>query len=541
MDRGLATPVALIIDDAQPINGSKPIADRLRSGRAAWNLYNRLFVRHRSRALREEDLSQSLQDVPTVRCITRKGKGSGQYFSEQDVAAIQLHRPDFILRFAFNIIRGDILTAARYGVWSFHHDDLDVYRGPPACFWPAYHGDPVQGVTLQRLTEGIDCGVILKRCWLKCTHHDYARNRDNAFMFSADMPAQVCRDIVSGHTAGVLGSPSTTNAPIRTVPQTGEAVRYAIQSATAAVRHATASRLYDDQWALGIIERPVESILRQPLPEPRWICPMPRGRFLADPFIARSDEGLLILAEEFTSRTGRGHISAIRIDNAGCVSEPAPVIMEPHHLSYPYLVERNGELFCIPESAESGEIAVYAPQGGMRPWRRAGTLIKGIRALDTTVIEYAGQWWMFVCTRSGHVETRLEIFHAPDLFGPWTPHSHNPVKSDIRSSRPAGKPFVHEGVLYRPAQDCSLTYGGSIVLNRVECLTVDEYRESPATRLQPDPAWPFPRGLHTLGWAANCMVVDAKRRILLPRAVSPLFPLDETTAALRAAKSPAGR
>ncbi len=45
------------------------------------------------------------------------------------------------------------------------------------------------------------------------------------------------------------------------------------------------------------------------------------------------------------------------------------------------------------------------------------------------------------------------------LEGPWEPHRRNPVKCDVRGSRPAGTPFVHGGELYRPAQDGSKRYG----------------------------------------------------------------------------------
>jgi len=55
--------------------------------------------------------------------------------------------------------------------------------------------------------------------------------------------------------------------------------------------------------------------------------------------------------------------------------------------------------------------------------------------------------------------TKLRVWFADDLLGSWCPHPGNPVKPDIRSARPAGTPFVHDGALYRPAQDCSRTYG----------------------------------------------------------------------------------
>ena len=37
------------------------------------------------------------------------------------------------------------------------------------------------------------------------------------------------------------------------------------------------------------------------------------------------------------------------------------------------------------------------------------------------------------------------VFHADSPFGPFTPHRRNPVKSDVRSARPAGKLFTWNG------------------------------------------------------------------------------------------------
>jgi len=86
-----------------------------------------------------------------------------RYFNAEDVATINKKDLDFILRFGFNIIRGEILNAARYGVWSFHHDDERKYRGSPPGFWELYYRDPVTGSILQRLTDRLDGGIVLKR------------------------------------------------------------------------------------------------------------------------------------------------------------------------------------------------------------------------------------------------------------------------------------------------------------------------------------------------------------------------------------------
>jgi hypothetical protein len=524
MDQGLAKPVGLILDGTVR-DRPKRLMERLRSKRFAWNLFQRVAVNWRATATRPVDLSLELADVPVLRCSPTK-RGGGQYFDQADVAAVRELRADFVLRFAFNIIRGEILTAARFGVWSFHHDDLDRYRGTPACFWPMHCGDSVQGVTLQRLTEGLDCGIVLDRCWLKCVQHDYAKNRDNAFMYASDLPARICRGIRAGQTAELTASPSATTAPVRTIPTAKQVVGFSVRAGAKALGNAVSSRVLDSHWAIGIIDRPIDSVLSGVLPEPRWLRPTRRGHFLADPFAARVDGKLVVLAEDYTSRSSRGHISAFQIDASGEVSEGSLAIMEPYHLSYPYLVERSGELFCIPESAAAECVPIYAcDRRPLAPWRRAGTLLTGIRSLDTTILEFQGRWWMFCCTRRGTSHTRLEIFHSPDLFGPWKPHVRNPVKADIRSTRPAGKPFIREGALYRPAQDCSGSYGGAVVLNRVSILTPEDYAESPCLRIEAQPEWKFPDGLHTLSWTEDCILVDAKRRVVLPRAISKWFPL----------------
>ena len=82
----------------------------------------------------------------------------------------------------------------------------------------------------------------------------------------------------------------------------------------------------------------------------------------------------------------------------------------------------------------------------------------------------------------------------------------------MRSSRPAGTPFRIEGALYRPAQDCSRTYGGAVAINRVDELSPTGFEERLVTRLCPDPAGPYPTGLHTICAAGDQTIIDGKRQ-----------------------------
>src|SRR5262249_19611368 len=97
------------------------------------------------------------------------------------------------------------------------------------------------------------------------------------------------------------------------------------------------------------------------------------------------------------------------------------------------------------------------------------------------------------------------------IDGPWTPHERNPIKRDAATARPAGRPFTAGGRTYRPAQDCSETYGGAVQLMEIERLTPEDFHETIALRLEADRTWPYPHGLHHLVVDGTRVYFDAKR------------------------------
>jgi hypothetical protein len=114
------------------------------------------------------------------------------------------------------------------------------------------------------------------------------------------------------------------------------------------------------------------------------------------------------------------------------------------------------------------------------------------------------------------MDCKLFLWHAPDPTGPWEPHPGNPVKVDVRSSRPAGTPFEFEGHLYRPAQDCSETYGGGITINRVTQLTPVSFSEEPVATIEARRGSDYAAGVHTLSGSGDLTMIDGKQVVLAP-------------------------
>ena len=68
------------------------------------------------------------------------------------------------------------------------------------------------------------------------------------------------------------------------------------------------------------------------------------NHFYADPFPVQWQGRTFVFFEDLDHRTGKGIISAIEFDGSGPIGTVMPVLEEPWHLSYPFLIEDGGEL-----------------------------------------------------------------------------------------------------------------------------------------------------------------------------------------------------
>lgn len=504
---------ALLIIDAEARGAAVDWRKLKNLKKLFWHAYNYIFAR-RSRAMRAADMSSALADTPSMRCtVTRKGRYS-EYFAERDVQEIRRLDLDFILRFGFNIIRGEILGAARYGVWSFHHDDETKYRGSPPCFWEIYFGDPVTGAILQRLTDRLDAGVVLRRGYQKTIDTSYVRNRDALFFESTAWPAQVCIDIKNGRTDYLQGAPSETSAPILYTPGNGSMIVFFLKVIRNVLRRLRVF-VWFDSWNVGIADGPVETFVQKNArPRIRWLPPPQPGTFRADSFAVRRGDDVHVLFEDFDYRTSKGCISAVTLHGGDVdrFEEFRGVISGPHHMAYPYLFEYEGEVYCVPEAWETGKVTLYKAADLPTTWTKVATLIDNYAGVDSTLFKYEERWWLFGTDQNDGPNSKLRVWFADELIGPWKAHAMNPVKVDPRSARPAGRPFLRDGHLYRPSQDCSKAYGERIVVNRILKLDPHEFAEEPAGIISADTSGPYRDGLHTISGAGDLTVVDGMSR-----------------------------
>jgi hypothetical protein len=471
--------------------------------------------------LRPVDVSPLLAGVPVVPVVPRRTKFS-DYFDAPAVARLREVGLDVALRFGFRILKGEVLEVARHGVWSFHHGDHRVNRGGPAGFWEVAEGHPVTGAILQRLTEELDGGVVLGRSLSRTEPFSHNRNRANYYWQAAHLLLAAVRRLAR---CGDPRDPALDDdgawggydRRLYTAPTARELGRAALRLGTSLARAKVRALTSREQWRLAYRFDPAGA--RPGVPDGvlwrfREIVP-PGDRYWADPFPVRHGDAFYVFHEEHLAGRPNAHLNVLTLDPKTGPGPSRPVLQLDCHLSYPYVFEWQGGWYMVPETAGRRAVQLFRAERFPDGWVHVADLLTDIDAVDSTLVEARGRWWMFVgvMLRGATEATALHVYHADSPLGPWTPHAGNPVRVDVLGARPGGRPFTLDGALYRPAQCGAPRYGASLVVHRVDVLDPERYRETPVARLEP--RWRRGLlGLHTLAAADNLTVVDvlARRR-----------------------------
>jgi hypothetical protein len=438
-------------------------------------------------------------------------------FAQDDVDQIGAAGLDVMLRFGFRVIKGGILGTARFGVWSFHHDDNRTYRGGPALFWEMYEGNPTSGTVLQVLTEQLDGGKVIYRSISSTDFSSLYKNRAATYWKTSEFMVRRLADLWQHGweyltSLETYGEPDSYRRGIFRRPTNRQMLRFLARTFVHRIRLKLLDQI-DERWVIGYRRR---DISRNPSYS---VVTPPAGRFYADPFVAEHDGRTYVFFEACSTGGRDGVIECVEIRPDGSVTAPQRVLECAYHLSYPSVFRWNGGWYMVPETGDNRTVEIYKALEFPHRWRRESILLDDVDARDATLFEWDGRWWMFVtlCVPGGPRTDELSLFYADSPLGPWQPHPRNPIVSDVTRARAAGAVYVEGGAIIRPGQDCSRGYGYAVVLNRIDVLNDREYHETPLTRILP--TWHRRLvGTHTINHSDQFEVTDGRlRRYVLRR------------------------
>lgn len=275
-----------------------------------------------------------------------------------------------------------------------------------------------------------------------------------------------------------------------------------------------------DIWRVGIIQAPIAEVVAKGISHIHWLDEEPAFKFLADPFGLYRDGKLYVFAESYDYKDRHGRIEVLIFDESLRLLDRTLVLEEAWHLSYPMLIEDQGDIYMLPEAYKSGKTTLYKAVQFPYQWKPVKEFIFPETVIDPSVFFYNGLWWMFYTPAdSGYSrQSVLSVAYSENLMGSWQLHPRNPVRIIPASARPGGSVFVGENGIILPTQDCTMTYGGGLSFLKISTLTPDDFEASVMNRLstQAPVFQDYSRGVHTLSAMGAYTLIDAKKMAVSP-------------------------
>lgn len=427
--------------------------------------------------------------------------------------AISALRPDLVLLHGPPEWHRALAAVAPQGCWQIDANLLDPRVAGLSLLHPVLAGDQVSAVDLE-LVDDAGSRIVLASS-VGTTHPGSWRlQREHAFAKLSAMLLRSLRQLSRGELAlpgtGARHLQLPRGAPFRF----GSGIRALRTTLRHTLRWQIQKRRPEDLWLLLLRHG------RQPLDpaapgiEACSLLLAPRTDYWADPCVIEHDGRRLIFAEEYPARTHRAVIVCIELLPDGRAERLGIALDQTCHLSYPQVFEWQDQCYLTVESATARCVRLYRASDFPLRWQPVTDLVSDRVCVDPTLHFHAGHWYLFVniSESGGSTSEELFLFVSEQLTGPYRPHPANPIVSDVRRARPAGRLFEHQGRLIRPGQDCAPSYGTAIAFSEVLELTPERYRERPLGRL--DGSWSHTLdGCHTYSAASSIEVLDARGRV----------------------------
>ena len=201
------------------------------------------------------------------------------------------------------------------------------------------------------------------------------------------------------------------------------------------------------------------------------------AEFVADPFMIHHEDLWFMFFEILNWRTQKGEIGlATSIDMMRWEYQQR-VLVEPFHLSYPYVFAAQGECFMVPETHQTNSVRLYRAADFPTKWVFVTTLLDGGYFADASIFFHEDRYWMLVASARGRHDT-LRLYLSEHLTGPWEEHPSSPiVNRNSQSARPAGRVLIDGNRILRFSQNCEPAYGTDVRAFDITELSPTTYRE----------------------------------------------------------------
>jgi hypothetical protein len=425
---------------------------------------------------------------------------------------------DIILNFGSESFCNDLAKVSRYGIWSYNVGDNRTVRGIPPAYWEIVKKIHEIGSTVSMSQADCNYKTVIYRTSISTFTRSININRNRICgLASLVIPRLVKGMYLSGnkYLNELIIKYNNDIEIYDTKFYRSPASLQALWNLIVVLMNYLYRKIVYKKEAFWFIFFKIHQNSRSfPAALDSYIKLLaPKGKFWADPFVVNRDKHYFIFVEEYLFKTGKAHISVLELNGNGNLLSSERIIERPYHMSYPFIFEWNGKYYMIPESKGDRTIQLYCCTSFPSKWEYVMNLMENISATDSTLFYYHDKWWLFTAVDELNSPlvpfSELFLYFSDDLFsGHWQSHPMNPIITDIKTSRPAGRIFILNDKIYRPSQDCSGDYGKAFNLNQITKLSTNEYKEVLISKVEPN--WDKTLvGTHTFNFDENIIVIDA--------------------------------
>jgi asparagine synthase (glutamine-hydrolysing) len=499
--------LALCIRVSRP--SSTEFSDR--SGSIAFRAFA-AYIESRYQAVADpllrEDCEDLLVGVPRTRleCVDQYC----QSVQSDPIAEIRQADLDVLLDLGSRAQRGPLLGLPRQGVWRYHFGDRRRYPAGTGFLRELVDGNPLSGIELTKLGAAPESDLTLSRTMFSTAPFlSRATNRFGPLWGSRHMVAQSLWELYRGSLRAPEAVARAGQRRGQRLPGNLQMTRWIVREAGRRMFVRRRNANHPLRWRIAL-RRTQVPLFETGLPRGgngfRWLETEASDSW-ADPVLFERDGKTWLFFEHLIESGRIAQISCGVLDEHGTLNDVRPVLRRSHHLSYPQIVAADGEVYMLPEGAQGGGLDLYRAHRFPDEWVLETRLLD-FRCVDSSVFFHAGRWWMFTSPQvvPGHAPITW-LLHAEQLRGPWEFYPGGNVASDASVARGAGAPFVYQGRLFRPSQDCSRAYGRALLFNEVMALGQGPYRERTIYRVEG--GWlPKLEGVHSYSRAGVWEAID---------------------------------
>lgn len=210
------------------------------------------------------------------------------------------------------------------------------------------------------------------------------------------------------------------------------------------------------------------------------IAEMPDDQWCADPFVYEVNGHHYIFVEQYLKNKLKGCIGYFEFIK-GIPVNKGIIIENSYHMSYPNVFEYDRRYYMIPETSANSTVDLYIADHFPDKWHKVKSLIMGEKYVDSTVYQNNGQYYLFSYSMSKGYE--LHIFELDMEKQAVRLLSKKRYSKNV--ARPGGRLFVENGMVMRPAQDCSRKYGEALIIYQVDDINKNgDYLEHEVKRIE---------------------------------------------------------